>query len=204
MNERVKKWLELAKWAPSGGNLQPWIVDYDDTDSCIYLSLRVNAFYKKEAPLMDMGLYASAISLGALALNIEIAANNDGFTLTKEIVKEDFVFLKFIQQEPLYVSYTNEDVINRRTDRFRYKNQRLPETFKTRYEEIKKRYPRHRVMDIFENKKKLGKIFSELERIRWKNFSLIKSTLEELNFDKVKQTGIPSEQLGVGDRKSVV
>ncbi|HPE79568.1 MAG TPA: nitroreductase family protein [Gammaproteobacteria bacterium] len=71
--EKIEKILELARWAPSGDNTQPWrfeivseshfvIHGYDTRDWCVY----------------DLDGHASQIAIGTLVENIAIAASDLG------------------------------------------------------------------------------------------------------------------------------
>lgn len=75
LNTPIERILDLARWAPSGDNTQPWrfeIVDgrhfkihtHDTRDWCVY----------------DLDGHASQLAIGALLENIAIAASGEGMT----------------------------------------------------------------------------------------------------------------------------
>ncbi len=75
--------LELARWAPSGDNTQPWRFEITDPTHVV-----VHGFDTREDCLYDFQGRASQIALGALLQNIELAASLQGwvphFTLKPE------------------------------------------------------------------------------------------------------------------------
>ena len=61
--------LDLARWAPSGDNSQPWRFEILDDDH-----VRVHAFDTRRDCVYDLEGHASQLSVGALLQTIRIAA----------------------------------------------------------------------------------------------------------------------------------
>ena len=72
-NSIVERVLELARWAPSGDNTQPWRFEVIDDQHFV-----VHAHDTREHCVYDLEGEASQISIGALLENIEIAASANG------------------------------------------------------------------------------------------------------------------------------
>ena len=68
--EKALTWLDFAKWAPSGGNAQPWRVEYEENYNSIAFRLAIEPVCKTNSSLMDVRGAASAMALGALAENL--------------------------------------------------------------------------------------------------------------------------------------
>lgn len=72
-NTSVEKILDLARWAPSGDNLQPWRFEIVG-DDCFSICSNV----KNHTNVYDLNGWATQLSLGALLENISIAASAEG------------------------------------------------------------------------------------------------------------------------------
>jgi hypothetical protein len=70
----VEKILELARWAPSGDNTQPWRFEIVDD-----MGLVVHGFDTREHCVYDLDGHASQLALGCLLETITIAASGSGF-----------------------------------------------------------------------------------------------------------------------------
>lgn len=70
----VEKILDLARWAPSGDNTQPWRFEIIDD-----MSLVVHGFDTREHCVYDLDGHASQLALGCLLETMMIAASGSGF-----------------------------------------------------------------------------------------------------------------------------
>ncbi len=77
--EKLTHILQLARWAPSGDNTQPWRFEIIDDDQ-----IRVHGFDTREHVLYDYDGHASHIAHGALLETMRIAAS--GFSLDAQWV----------------------------------------------------------------------------------------------------------------------
>lgn len=77
--DRLNRWFRLATLAPSGANLQPWSYSGQQIGNGFKITLRLGREYLKSPSSIDPFFFAAAISLGAFARNLEIAALLDGF-----------------------------------------------------------------------------------------------------------------------------
>ncbi len=75
--ERV---LDLARWAPSGDNTQPWRFEITGEQSCV-----VHGSDTRDWCVYDLQGHASQIAVGALLETISIAASGEG--MTAEIIR---------------------------------------------------------------------------------------------------------------------
>ncbi len=77
--DRLNRWFELATLAPSGANLQPWSYSGKPIGNGFKITLGLERDYLNSPSSIDPLFIAVAISLGAFARNLEIAALLDGF-----------------------------------------------------------------------------------------------------------------------------
>ena len=69
----VRQILELARWAPSGDNTQPWRFEIEDEQHLV-----VHGFDMRDHVIYDLQGRASQLALGGLLETIEIAARSRG------------------------------------------------------------------------------------------------------------------------------
>lgn len=122
MNNRgtaIEQILDLARWAPSGDNTQPWRFEIVDA-----LSLVVHGFDTREHCVYDLDGRPSQISLGALLETMSIAASGHGLRMearrrtnspdTKPTFDVNFVADAGVGPSPLIGSITRRTVQRRR------------------------------------------------------------------------------------------
>ena len=71
--------IEAASRAPSGGNIQPWLVSINDNSIVIKLNSR------KLGTILDVSNYGSLFALGSFTLNAIITANHLGYDAKEKI-----------------------------------------------------------------------------------------------------------------------
>jgi len=71
---RLERILDLARWAPSGDNTQPWRFALSEPDR-----IRVNGHDTRDHCVYDLDGHASQVSLGALLETISLAGTRWGF-----------------------------------------------------------------------------------------------------------------------------
>lgn len=76
LNGSITQILDMARWAPSGDNTQPWRFEVVDAHRVI-----VHGFDTREHCVYDLDGHPSQISLGALLETIEIAASTHGLAV---------------------------------------------------------------------------------------------------------------------------
>jgi sulfur-carrier protein adenylyltransferase/sulfurtransferase len=77
--ETVYQILDLARWAPSGDNTQPWRFEIADNEHLV-----VHGFDTREHCLYDIDGHPSQISIGALLETLCIAASGHGLSVAVE------------------------------------------------------------------------------------------------------------------------
>ena len=75
-NDTILRILDLARWAPSGDNTQPWRFEIVSGSRVV-----VHGFDTREHCIYDLDGRASQISLGALLETVQIAAADSGYTI---------------------------------------------------------------------------------------------------------------------------
>lgn len=202
----INEWLELARRAPSGGNSQPWLVDYKVENEFIHLRLSVDPVYQLNKSTMDVQGVASAIALGSLAQTLVFAAHLHGYGLfeTQFVETEDifssFVWLKFSPIGINHLQISSEDILKRRTDRYPYKKDPLPDDFISEIQKIIPKYPRLSVRTLDRGASKLEQGLYSLELIRWQHLNFFKSLLGEISAhpsEELSDSKIPINQLGL-------
>ncbi len=79
LNSLILKWLDIARWAPSADNLQPWTIDWEiQTDFKIKFSLEIND--KFHCP-RNLDIALNSLALGCFCQNLISIARNDGYSL---------------------------------------------------------------------------------------------------------------------------
>lgn len=214
----AQKWLNGARWAASGGNAQPWDVEFAEKDDGLVFRLSLNAKYARNPSAMDAGGAASVMALGCFAKTLEIFAGLDNFKLylktwdsprelknkdsSQDSVQDfwsDAAVLYFRRDLMTTQTYNQTDILNRRTDRHRYKKIAVPIELQSSIKEIISKYEMLNSYEFASDKKKLSASFEELGKIRWQNEQLLTSLLSEISFadEEVKiKDKIPASQLG--------
>jgi molybdopterin/thiamine biosynthesis adenylyltransferase len=70
--EKIRRLVEAATWAPSGGNAQPWRWKWDGRDLFLYLDPA------RSRSLLDYRSLASYVALGAATENLVLSAHEEG------------------------------------------------------------------------------------------------------------------------------
>ncbi len=83
METSIERILDLARWAPSGDNTQPWQFEILSADSFV-----VHGSDTRDWCVYDLDGRASQIAVGALLENIRIAATGEGLT-AKFSIRDD-------------------------------------------------------------------------------------------------------------------
>jgi nitroreductase len=114
--------LELARWAPSGDNTQPWRFEIVADDHVV-----VHAFDTRRHCLYDLDGHASQLSVGALLETMRIAASVHGLALqwTRRMDEPEelpvfdvhFVADQSIAPDPLHASVRERSVQRRALSR---------------------------------------------------------------------------------------
>lgn len=98
LSEPLREILELARWAPSGDNTQPWRFE-----PLGELTLRVNGFDTREHCVYDLDGWPSRLSIGAMLETLRIAAASHGM---RAIVRRD---RSAAEAEPVFdVEFTSD------------------------------------------------------------------------------------------------
>ena len=80
----IRQVLELARWAPSGDNTQPWRFEITSDSSAL-----VHAFDTRDHCVYDLDGCASRLSHGALLETIALASTRFGCRSIDAVVDED-------------------------------------------------------------------------------------------------------------------
>lgn len=176
--------LTAAGRAPSGGNIQPWLVSVANNQ----LTIKLNS--TKFGTILDVNNYGSLFALGAFCLNLEIAAANLGLKYQKEI-KQTKNKAKFHLQylfthkdkpthQPLY-----QAVLTRDTNRQLANGQLIPTNIISKLKILTNTTNSQFRLDTVsdnDSKSTLAKILGKADLIRTKNTTLLKQMLSEMRW----------------------
>jgi hypothetical protein len=202
---RINRWLYQARWAPSLGNSQAWVVRGRDTGNIVMLEISISPDYAKFPLVMDQYGVATIMSLGALVFNIQQCARSEGLqqvTLDCTCEKNNYfstritlVFREQLQKIP--VEMTNF-FRSRHTHRGNYSNAAIdPNVLQVGRQTLAQYY--HKNPDLAvkniewgDGREEVVDILLKLEGVRWTNAHFRQRLLEEINFNQPqKNTGIP-------------
>lgn len=131
MKQQIKSLLKYVILAPSGYNTQPWKFRLGDD------SLEILPDYSRARLNTDPDYREFYMSLGAAALNLEIAAQNFGLNYQKSYLIDDkkekysILFRFDFQKSSPQNSSLFEAISQRHTNRFPYLSKKLPKTLIT-------------------------------------------------------------------------
>ncbi|MBT9612384.1 MAG: nitroreductase family protein [Burkholderiales bacterium] len=125
--EVLKSILELARWAPSGDNLQPWRFEILGED-------RLRLHIRRENDVYDFGGAATRTTSGVMLETLRIAASSQARGMKWVLAFEDPAALKFEIDFPLLPSLAQDPLAawikQRSVDRRPYRMQALTEAEK--------------------------------------------------------------------------
>ncbi|HZW72692.1 MAG TPA: hypothetical protein VFF43_04065, partial [Caldimonas sp.] len=124
--------LELARWAPSGDNTQPWRFEVADDDHVV-----VHAFDTRRHVVYDLDGQASQVSVGALLETMRIAASVHGLAAQvsrrTEAPDERPVFdVRFASDPSVAVDPLHASIVERRVQRRPFGMRRIAADAKAR------------------------------------------------------------------------
>lgn len=204
--QKIEKWLDIAKWAPSGGNAQPWKVMILDCDKGS-LRISIDQDYRKKPSLLDIDGSASVVGLGIFVETLSQTVQLDDYILEVEEVRSGATFFDaeiFIRiSENVGTSFSEKVVIRaesikqRATNRNKYKLEPLPSDFKEwMIAQCGKEKIKLVPVEEKQDRLRLIEVLSQLEKVRWENPRFLEDLLSEIGSDN--NLGIPFYQLGVG------
>ena len=208
--DKIETWMDVAKWAPSGANAQNWKATISICGDRGRVRLALLDGSEAQRSTMDTDGVASIAALGGFEFTLAAVAANDGYAVTSRRVvaspslASGSVELEFSPSPDVLRRYTNQEIRDRRTDRWSYSHRRLDPKDLDALETISGRYPGV-VFRFFSNstarpKNELIRYLSRLEKLRWQNANLLNGLLEEISFGseiEAAEGRIASDQLGI-------
>ncbi len=207
--ENFRKWVEIARWAPSGGNAQPWRLVRLSSPSDLCFRLLVDPLYAKAPSNLDLDGAASLIALGAFFESLDLVARLDGAELQVQGLHDSSDFFAWsidfkVSQAaaespspPALISSANT-VLRRTTNRFAYLEKEVPEEFcEWMCLDFKQRGFALKFFESADERAQIIEHLSALEKIRWEQPAFLSSVLEELKEQPAEEDtqGIPFSQL---------
>lgn len=222
-DELIKDWARIASHAVSGGNSQPWKIEYGEcrsvaekgayevgeslTEKYFFVIIKCREIYLENISPLDVKGGAYAISIGSFVTNLIYAAESDGYKVENEkIVLGSSLFLTSVRLEFIknYKEMESKEVVNsilsRSSNRFPFLRTNLSKEYYQSLEEESVFYKSIKIFIFSDKKSNLMNDFLKLEKIRWKSKEYLHSLLDEISFSKVEsnyQFKIPHFQLGL-------
>lgn len=176
----------------------------------VSIQLRIDPAYSAAPSPMDVDARAAVVALGCYSVYLESYAAQDGFTLTKSVVRPGAsswdveVSLEFepIHEHSVAKSYSTSALAARWTDRREYTPQPCAPELKARMSSIVSRYPEVQEISIAAKRELLIRTCQGLEILRWRNRRFRDALFDEIDFSRGESPDsdrkIPASQLGVG------
>ena len=176
--------LTAAGRAPSGGNIQPWLVEVENNQLTVHLNPQ------KFGTVLDANNYGSLFSLGAFSLNLEIASSHLGLKYHRTLHQTN-------SPNEFHVTYTYEQkvipqsnplfkaVLARDTNRHLHEGKILPESvIKAVSMPALQSYPYFRLDSVSTSpgRDEMANILGKADMIRTKNTVLCKQMLSEIRW----------------------
>jgi nitroreductase len=209
--DTLNSWIEIAKWSPSGGNIQPWYIHSITADGA-YFKISIDEKYKLNPNKMDFDGSMAVLAIGGFCESLEQIAHSNGyymdFTLLERSPKKgslNHLFWNFSvsihvkrNAELIFGSdflTTKKNIENRVTERGPLQKTRINENFiKWLNETLEKQSILGTTIPL--PNQKLIKLLKSLEEVRWRTTSLNSDILNELEpSSKNIQVGIPFSSL---------
>lgn len=204
---QAQSWINQARQAASGGNAQPWHIEFEENEHEVAFSLSIDKQYQVEPSAMDIEGVASVISLGCLAHYLICVAEEHGFQLEVKTFQVKTLFwdssaqLLFVKNSKIKKAdqFQNESLLIHYTDRTAYQSKVVPAELKKSIADITAQYSSLNLIEVPPHNSIFQSGLRSLEKIRWINEKFLASTLKEIIFknDPQQQVGIPVNQLGV-------
>lgn len=207
---QIQKWIDIAKWAPSGANAQPWNVQISPGKNP-KLSISVDRNYAAHPSLMDLDGSATIMALGTLTETLCQVADLDGYSVESiHFNKTDSFFncsidisFKLNSKAPEIKTGSLDErkihaIKTRHTNRNAYYKKSAPDSF-IEWMKSESASANLKLTSMDLERPTLIKQLKMLEKVRYENSSLFSSLMDEITLKKeASVTGIPITALGVG------
>jgi len=186
---RAQSWIQIAAYAPSGDNSQPWQVGLGMPGSRLVLTLDLDESTRTTPSLFDTNFVASLISLGAFAENFRLLAEAEGYELVDLRETLARFTLNFVPSNSS-AKFSPREIAalirQRVTNRFPFENEPLdPNTFAA-ITALTAESPNHLCIRAFcaKEKRQLADMFYSLDQVRYQNTGFYLEFLDKLRFGK--------------------
>ena len=205
MSERIASWITKASRAASGGNAQPWDIQFEESDSQIAFRISIDKQYQKDPSIMDVAGVASALSIGCFGRYLVGIALLENFDLVNKKFNDrndlwaSSVELLFEKNENSNSEKNKPNIQEpfHQTNRYPYKKIPLDKLFEKQLEEKAARYSTIKLLRIDKEDQNFKQALNNLETVRWINYQFLESLFKEITTSDTQQLGIPVAQLGV-------
>lgn len=204
--DEILQALALCKWAPSGGNTQPWSISIEElTLDSLIIRLSLSKECEETDLLMEANGAGALYSLGTLSHTAQKILSNLGW----ETLQDQFnthisayqchVLLHFkkIKNTSNDLNEIEAELKKRRSNRGLFKRTPISDVARKSLAVIMNKYPKLKLLNYQDSKSDVARTIGKLENIRCQNNQFSKEFLSELHFKPSQsQTGLPSNTLG--------
>ncbi len=193
----IINWLEIARWAPSADNLQPWTIDWEiQTHSKITFRLAINPKFHS-ARKLDIAL--NTFALGCFCQNLTSIARSDGYDLDTILPIEDNGF-SVVLTKSSFVDKTPwaSLICKRQTRRGIFQKKSLTESDLDPIKKIVQKYKDLNLNLFTSDFSDIATLISRLDVIRYQNEYHYQHFMRALHFNKDgNNTGIAANSLEI-------
>ncbi|MBY0471457.1 hypothetical protein K2X30_09845 [bacterium] len=204
--ENISRWLDLARWAPSGDNSQPWDVRFEEhTDALVF---RISVKKDSIRTVFDQVFHGSYVSLGTFSQNLVLLAEAEGYFCTKidvltEVGQPATFVLTFRQElshgSKIWKKPIEELIRHRRVTRYPYQVKPLDPEILEALQVSLSEFPEIRFSYLESPYHELASLFFKLDKFRYRHSLAYNQFLDELRTEtefQRTQDGLALKSLG--------
>lgn len=204
--DEIRQALVLCKWAPSGGNTQPWSISIEAlTVDSLTIRLSLSKECEEADLLMEANGAGALYSLGTLSHTAQKILSNIGWETLRDQFNthisayQCYVLLHFKRTKNITnnLAEIEAELKQRRSNRGFFKRTPISDVARKSLTVIMNKYPKLKLLNYQDSKNDVARTIGKLENIRCQNNQFSKEFLSELHFTPSQtQTGLPSNTLG--------
>lgn len=204
--ENISRWLDLARWAPSGDNSQPWDVRFEATSGVLtfWIGVKKNSVRN----VFDQAFQGSYAALGAFTQNLILLAEKEEYSCTQIHVatekNQPATFVLTFRQEKSNASRVwkrslEELIRHRRVNRYPYQTKALDSDVLENLQMSLSEFPEIRFSYLDRPFHTVASLFFKLDKFRYRHSLAYNQFLDELRTEKEfqkTQDGLALKSLG--------
>ncbi|OFZ54148.1 MAG: hypothetical protein A2428_02220 [Bdellovibrionales bacterium RIFOXYC1_FULL_54_43] len=206
---RSRIWLDVARWAPSGDNLQPWKVVWSFQTDRIVAEVSLNQ-ESRTPRFLEFEFRSLYVALGAFAQNLVLLLAAEGYRLltidaNEEAEASEIAFhLVFVDlgTGPDAQSFSEiSELIKRRTvSRYPFETRSIGHDVLDNLKKLSEKVPEIRVLLLNKERRALARQLMSLDVIRYEHAEIRQSFFDRMRFGKqneIEGNGLNVKTFGV-------